>query len=182
MSLKSLRGKVVVLDFWAFWCGPCIGSIPHLKALYRSHKSQGLVLIGVHCDEAKAGANAVKRHGINYPDTNDVNGKSQAAYGIMAYPTVFVLDKRGRVRFVDPQDTEQAVTQLLREKGTPSPFCKGSEEKGEVEDPGEVGRAGCEGSVRCGLGQCRGDRLIELLELANAYPLPDNLTVSNEEG
>ena len=57
----------------------------------------------------------MKRHGINYPVANDVNGRTQNAYGVAAYPTVFVLDRRGKVRYVDPDDLEASVARLLKE-------------------------------------------------------------------
>jgi len=84
--------------------------------VYQSHKGQGLVLIGVHSDDWKKGLDTAKKHKVNYPITNDVKGVSGEAYKIDGYPTVYVIDRKGIVRFVDPPDLGASVKKLLSEK------------------------------------------------------------------
>lgn len=85
--------------------------------MYGSYKSQGLVLLGVHGDPDWAQAVAVaKSEGIKYPITNDIDQKTLGAYKIEYYPTVFVLDKKGVIRAVDPADLDATVKKLLKAK------------------------------------------------------------------
>lgn len=83
--------------------------------MYRSHKDQGLVFIGIHCDQWKEGLDAAKTDKIEYTVFNDDSDKSQNAYHIEGYPTVFVIDKTGVIRSVDPRDLDAEVTKLLAE-------------------------------------------------------------------
>lgn len=92
-----------------------MASIPELNKVYASYKSQGLVLIGVHCDPDIAKRNAcVKEKKIAYPVCNAVKDTSPKAYRIDGYPTVFVIDKKGVIREVDPGDLEAAVKKALK--------------------------------------------------------------------
>lgn len=84
--------------------------------MYRSHKNQGLVLIGVHCDQWSKALETAKKHQIDYPITNDAGSKSANAYRIDGYPTVFVIDRKGVIRDVDPQDLDASVRKLLAQK------------------------------------------------------------------
>lgn len=84
--------------------------------MYRSQKGQGLVLIGVHSDDWKKGLDTAKQHKIDYPITNDVKGTSGKNYRIDGYPTVFVIDKKGIIRDVDPRDLDASVKKLLAQK------------------------------------------------------------------
>jgi peroxiredoxin len=74
-----------------------------------------LVFLGIHCDEWDDALNTAKEEKIEFPIFNDVDSKSQKAYGIWGYPTVIVIDKAGRVRHVDPMDLREAVQELLKE-------------------------------------------------------------------
>jgi peroxiredoxin len=75
-----------------------------------------LVLIGVHSDDWKKGLEAAKKHKIAYPITNDVGGMTGKAYKVKGYPTVYLIDKKGKVRFVDPPNLEASIKKLLAEK------------------------------------------------------------------
>ena len=81
--------------------------------MYKSLKGQGLVFIGVHSDKWAEGVKAAKKHKIAYPLTNDVNSKTVNAYKVNGYPTAYVIDRKGVVRFVDPPDLAAAVKKLL---------------------------------------------------------------------
>jgi hypothetical protein len=74
-----------------------------------------LVLLGVHCDEWSEALSTAKSAPIEYPITNDVGRASQEAYAIAGYPTVYVIDKHGVVRYMNPPDLESVVKELLAE-------------------------------------------------------------------
>src|ERR1043165_2180705 len=67
LTWKDLKGKVVVLDFWTYWCGPCKASMPHVQELYKKYKDQGLVIVGIHSDkDAAKGKTAVTEWGMTW--------------------------------------------------------------------------------------------------------------------
>jgi len=98
ITLSSLRGKVVLLDFWATWCSPCRESIPHLVDLYKNYQEKGLQVIGMSAD--KGDVEVVRRFSqsmeISYPiilAPEEVNRD----YGVTALPTTFLIDKEGKI-------------------------------------------------------------------------------------
>jgi thiol-disulfide isomerase/thioredoxin len=127
LSIKEQRGKVVVIDFWATWCGPCMAAIPENVELVKKYGSEGLVFVGVH-DAASGWDQAdgvVKDKSINYPVALDKTaasgqgGASAGAYQVQFWPTYVVIDRVGTVRGVGliPSHVEDAVKLLLAESG-----------------------------------------------------------------
>jgi cytochrome c biogenesis protein CcmG/thiol:disulfide interchange protein DsbE len=99
ITLSKLKGKVVLLDFWATWCGPCRESVPHLVQLYKTYQKNGLELIGMNMDRGNIDAvrRFVKSMDIPYPITvtpDDV----ERNYGITGLPTTILIDKEGKIR------------------------------------------------------------------------------------
>jgi thiol-disulfide isomerase/thioredoxin len=116
-SVTALRGKVVVLSFWATWCGACRMLSPRLSDWQQRLGAQGLVVIGLSSEDAADVASFVPRMGMRYSIGVDKKGETSAAYHVSSLPSLFVIDKRGVVRDVavgyDPS-REAQIEALLR--------------------------------------------------------------------
>jgi cytochrome c biogenesis protein CcmG/thiol:disulfide interchange protein DsbE len=98
LSLASLRGKVVAVNFWASWCVPCREEAPILERLWTGSRAKGLVVLGVDANDASADARAfMRKHGVTYPIAHDPQGSTLGRWGVPGLPTTFVVDRRGRV-------------------------------------------------------------------------------------
>jgi thiol-disulfide isomerase/thioredoxin len=124
VSLASLKGKVVLLDFWATWCTPCRHTIPKINALHRKYKERGLVVIGLTEFEGTAEGRDVtraeesaylrrfkRRQGVEYGFAVEDGKETALAYGVSSIPTAVLIDRRGRVRYltVSSNDSEAEV-------------------------------------------------------------------------
>jgi len=114
VTLASLRGRVVVLDFWATWCGPCVVSIPHLIELHQKYAEQGLVIVG-HTDGSSTGLEAFIK-AKNIPYLISVGADIGDAYGVSGIPYVFVIDPDGKVAWHGhPGDMQEStITNALK--------------------------------------------------------------------
>ncbi|MBG30286.1 MAG: hypothetical protein CMI31_09845 [Opitutae bacterium] len=117
LDLKTLKGKIVVLDFWATWCGPCLRAVPHTNDMMKKYAKDGVVIIGV-CNKrgAEKMAATVKEHDIQYAVA--VDDGTNAAYHVKSYPDYYVIDRKGILRWADVanSDVEKAVEILLKEQ------------------------------------------------------------------
>ncbi len=116
---EDMKGKVVIVDFYATWCGPCMAAIPHNNELLKKYKDQGLVIVGV-CTNVRGQEKmpqTVKDRGIEYPTARDSQLKSQKAWEVHYYPTYAVVDRKGIVRVIglQPGHVETVVKKLLVE-------------------------------------------------------------------
>ena len=127
LTLKSLHGRVVLIEFWTFACYNCRNTLPSLKKWDAQYRDQGLTIIGVHTPELdfERDINELRREvaglGINYPVVTDQDYSTWKAYGVEAWPTLFLLDKQGRVRWSHVGEgyydqTEASIKKLLAEE------------------------------------------------------------------
>jgi thiol-disulfide isomerase/thioredoxin len=125
VTLKALKGKVVLIDFWAFDCEPCIQTMPHIVDLYDKYGKEGLVVIGVHTPRADYEKDvsklrqAITRMGIRFPVVVDEKQKIFRDYLCDLWPSQFIIDRQGIVRMSHGGvgryvDMEELVVRLLK--------------------------------------------------------------------
>jgi cytochrome c biogenesis protein CcmG/thiol:disulfide interchange protein DsbE len=117
VSLESLRGQVVVLNFWASWCQPCQEEAPILERAWRAYRDRGVLLLGVNVkDVPKASSAFIEQFGISYPNGPDPYERVAHAYRVFGYPETYVIDAEGRVqkRYIGAID-ETALQAILDE-------------------------------------------------------------------
>ena len=119
ITLSSLKGKVVLLDFWASWCGPCRASNKTLVKIYSKYRNKGFEILGVSLDDQhNKWKNAIKQDKISWLQVNDPGGwEAQTAvkWGIGAIPTSYLIDKEGTLVAMDLEgkELEKALKYLL---------------------------------------------------------------------
>jgi cytochrome c biogenesis protein CcdA/thiol-disulfide isomerase/thioredoxin len=146
LTLASLRGRVVLVDFWTYTCINCIRTLPYLKAWYAAYHNDGLTIVGVESPEfafekvASNVADAIEQFGLRYPVVQDNDLGTWDAYGTDVWPADYLIDAHGQVRYEafgegDYGQTETAIRALLAEagyhvgaKGHPTDVVKPSEE------------------------------------------------------
>ncbi|MGZ8612736.1 MAG: TlpA family protein disulfide reductase [Actinomycetota bacterium] len=98
LSIASLRGKAVVVNFWASWCIPCKDEAPFLQETYEKYGKQGLVVLGVDAQDFRQDARRfIKRFGLTYPIVYDGAGTTLGRWGVTGFPETFFVDRRGRL-------------------------------------------------------------------------------------
>jgi len=106
-NLADYKGKVVVLNFWATWCPPCVEETPALVQLQQRIAPRNAVVLGVSVDEDESAyRNFLQQHGINYPTSRDASKKSALDYGTSMYPETYVIGRDGKIlrKIIGPQD------------------------------------------------------------------------------
>jgi cytochrome c biogenesis protein CcmG, thiol:disulfide interchange protein DsbE len=100
LNLDSFKGKVVYLDFWASWCGPCLESFPWMNRLQSELGGSGLVVIAVNVDRERAVAEQfLRRHPAQFRIVYDPEGKLPEKFGVRGMPTSFLIERNGRIQF-----------------------------------------------------------------------------------
>ena len=130
LTLRQLRGKVVLVDFWTYSCINCLRTLPHLRAWWKEYRRAGLVIVGVHTPEFGFEAvphnvgKATKQLGVTWPVALDPHYATWKAYKNEYWPAEYLIDKQGRIRHEhfgegEYDHTEQLIRQLLGEPGSP---------------------------------------------------------------
>jgi thiol-disulfide isomerase/thioredoxin len=123
VRLAEQRGKVVMLNFWASWCGPCRTEMPLLDEMYKRYNKAGFELYGVNVEQDTAAAKKlIADLGVTLPVLYDPDSKVSKLYKVDAMPTTVVIDKKGEVRFVnrgykagDENKYRDQIRELIRE-------------------------------------------------------------------
>lgn len=98
LTFSSLKGKAVVVNFWASWCVPCKDEAPELQKTWEKYRDQGLVVLGVDAKDFKQdGKRFIKRFGLTYPNVNDGKGSTLGKWGVRGFPETFFIDREGRI-------------------------------------------------------------------------------------
>lgn len=101
LRLGEQRGRVVMVNFWATWCGPCRQEMPHLNKLYEKYRSSGFVLLGVNVDDdTRQAAGVASRLGVTFPVLPDADKRVSRQYDLSAMPSTVLIDRDGRVRYL----------------------------------------------------------------------------------
>jgi thiol-disulfide isomerase/thioredoxin len=127
LQLRTLRGRVVLIDFWTFGCYNCRNTLPFIKSWHDRYADKGLTVIGVHSpefDHERKAANLrreVESLDIHYPVVSDNDFKTWNAYDVSAWPTMFLIDKYGRIRWIHVgegkyDEAEREIQKLLAER------------------------------------------------------------------
>jgi len=124
VNVADLKGHVVLVDFWASWCGPCREELPVLDALYKKYRAKGLVVVGVGLDhEADKLTKFLRASPISFPVVHDEKGAVANRYGPPKMPSSYLIDRRGIIRHVhagfkasDRAQLERELNELLAEK------------------------------------------------------------------
>lgn len=123
IKLSELRGEVVMLNFWASWCGPCRKEMPLLEKIYKKYKHLGFTLLGVNVEEnSTAAKNYLKDVKVTFPILFDSTNKTSKLFDVSAMPTTVLIDRNGNKRFLHKgykpgyeNDYKKQIKKLLRE-------------------------------------------------------------------
>jgi peroxiredoxin len=101
LRLQEQRGQVVLVNFWATWCGPCKQEMPHLNRLYEKYRASGFVLLAVNIDEdPRLAVGTAQRMGLKFPVLLDGDKKVSKLYDLSSMPSTVMIDRDGRVRHI----------------------------------------------------------------------------------
>jgi cytochrome c biogenesis protein CcmG/thiol:disulfide interchange protein DsbE len=121
VALDSLEGKVVYVDFWASWCGPCQQSFPWMKSMYDRYASKGLVIVAISLDKDRGAAESfIEKHPAPFTVAFDPSGKTAKAFKVWGMPTSYIVGKTGAIVSTHPgfdpkhaADIESEIAALL---------------------------------------------------------------------
>lgn len=123
LRLTEQRGQVVLINFWASWCGPCRVEMPHLNRLHDKYKAGGFMVLGINIDDdPRHGAATAARWGVKFPVLLDAEKTVTRAYDLGAMPSTVLVDRDGRIRFLHrgyreglEAEYERQIRELVKE-------------------------------------------------------------------
>lgn len=123
LRLVEQRGQVVLVNFWASWCGPCKVEMPHLNKLYDKYRASGFTLLAVNIDDdARTGSATAAKWGLKFPVLLDADKQVSRLYDLSSMPTTVLIDRDGKVRYLHRgykdgvEDTyERQIRELVKE-------------------------------------------------------------------
>jgi len=123
VELTQFKGQVVMLNFWASWCGPCRQEMPLLDSIYKRYGKLGFTMIGVNVEpDSKAANDWLKQTPVTFPILYDTESKVSKLYGVSGMPSTVIVDRKGTVRMIHhgykPGDEEEylsSIRTLMRE-------------------------------------------------------------------
>ena len=123
VTLSQFKGNVVLVNFWATWCGPCQQEMPLLDQMYKKYKPAGFTLLGVNVDkEAPAVKELLARKPVSFPVLLDPQNSVSRAYNVADMPSSVIIDRKGNVRYIhrgyrpgDENEYQDRIRQLIRE-------------------------------------------------------------------
>ena len=117
VSLAQYKGQVVMINFWATWCGPCRSEMPVLEQLHKKYKPMGFTMIGVNVEPDSAGAvDWLKATPVSFPILFDTDSKVSKLYAVSGMPSTVIVDRKGQMRYLHrgykPGDENQYLDQI----------------------------------------------------------------------
>jgi peroxiredoxin len=124
VSLSELRGQVVMINFWASWCGPCREEMPYLEQIHQRYERLGFTLLGINVEENSSAANAwLQDRPVSFPILYDPQNGVSKLYDVIAMPSTVLIDREGKVRYLHhgyqsgyENDYQDQVRALVRER------------------------------------------------------------------
>lgn len=117
VNLSQYKGQVVMINFWATWCGPCRQEMPLLEQLYKKYKPMGFTMLGINVEPDSSGATEwLKATPVTFPILFDTESKVSKLYAVSGMPSTVIVDRKGQVRFLHrgykPGDENEYLNQI----------------------------------------------------------------------
>lgn len=117
INLAELKGKVIYVDFWASWCGPCQRSFPKLEALRNKYKDKGFEVVAINMDENLKDANDfLTKFAVTFPIARDASGKVAEQYNLKGMPSGYIIDQKGVINYISvgfDSKEEKAIEDII---------------------------------------------------------------------
>ena len=122
-SEKELAGKVVMLEFWGTWCGPCVRAMPHVQEMSDRYRDRGLIVVALSYEPPEKMQPFLEKNSFTMPVASDPAKTCVAAYGVKSWPSTFVIDREGKIAFAGgPYNVEPAIEAALGIESKPGPL------------------------------------------------------------